>query len=65
MYMFSISVNILSANIPFCVVPAAGRVGQAETERKFVGVSGKCIRDFTLSPKPIAPVACIINTLRL
>ncbi len=27
----------------------AGRVGQAETERKFVGVSGKRIRDFTPS----------------
>jgi hypothetical protein len=26
----------------------AGRVGQAETEQKFVGVSGKRIRDFTL-----------------
>ncbi len=26
----------------------AGRVGQAETERKFVGVSGKHICDFTL-----------------
>ncbi len=27
-----------------------GRVGQAETEWKFVGVSGKCIRYFTLPP---------------
>ncbi len=26
-YMFSISANLLSANIPFCVVPAAGEGG--------------------------------------
>ncbi len=46
-YMFSVSVNVLSANIPFCVVPAGGEGGQAKTERKFIGVSGKRIRDFT------------------
>jgi len=27
MYTFSVSVNILSANIPFCVVPAGGEGG--------------------------------------
>jgi hypothetical protein len=33
---FSISVNILSANFPFCVIPAGGEGG------KYVDVSGKC-----------------------
>jgi hypothetical protein len=47
-YTFSVSVNILSANILFCVVPAGGEGGSgAEMERKFVGVSRKRIRDFT------------------
>ncbi len=33
----------------------AGRVGQAETERKFIGVSRKRIRDFTPPPKSTWP----------
>jgi hypothetical protein len=36
---FTISVNVLSANFPFCVVPAGGEGGG---NGKYVDVSGKC-----------------------
>ncbi len=39
MLTFSISVNVLSANFLFCVVPA-GREGGGN--RKYIDVSGKC-----------------------
>ncbi len=35
----SVSVNVLSANFPFCVVPAGREGGR---NRKYVDVSGKC-----------------------
>ena len=35
---FSVSVNVLSANFPFCVVPAGGEGG---VNGKYVDVSGK------------------------
>ncbi len=46
-FMFSVMFPLI-----FCLAcyQQAGRVGQAETERKYVGVSGKHIRYFTLPP---------------
>jgi hypothetical protein len=38
MLTFSIFVNVLSANFPFCVVPAGGEGGR---NGKYVDVSGK------------------------
>jgi len=63
-----------SANFPFSVLPAggeggrlacyqqAGRVGQAETERKYVGVRGKRIRYFT---PPLILTLSLLSTLIL
>ncbi len=38
MLMFSVSVNVFSANFPFCVVPAGGEGGR---NGKYVDVCGK------------------------
>ncbi len=48
MLTFKISVNVLSAKFPFCVVPAGGEGGG---NGKYIDISGKRKRCFTHSRK--------------